>query len=69
MSAASDAAGCVQASQQAQELVAEVRQGHALPDALHTALQRMRALGDGERLRAFTRAVQKAIESPTRAGQ
>ena len=60
---------CAKACQEAQALIAEVRQGHALPDALHVALQQIRAVGDGERLRVFTRAIQKAIEAPTRVGR
>jgi len=66
MSTADNAAACAQACHQAQELVAEVRKGQALPDALHSELQRLRALGDGERLRTFTRAIQKAIEGQGR---
>ena len=60
---------CAKACQEAQALIAEVRQGHALPDALHVALQQIRAVGDGERLRVFTRAIQKAIEAQTRVGR
>ena len=60
---------CAKACQEAQALIAEVRRGCALPDALHVALQQIRASGDGERLRAFTRVIQKAIEAPTRAGR
>lgn len=60
---------CAKACQEAQALIAEVRRGCALPDALHVALQRVRASGDGDRLRTFTRTVQKAIEASTRAGR
>ncbi|MDR6857228.1 hypothetical protein J2W96_003550 [Variovorax guangxiensis] len=49
-------------SQDAQRLVTLLRTGHALPDALHAALQAIRGTGDGDRLRVFTRAVQRALE-------
>lgn len=67
MSAADTALKCAKACQDAQALVAEVQRGQALPDALHVALQQIRGTGDVDQLRTFTRAVQKAIEAPTRA--
>ena len=69
MSAADHALACATATRDAQALIVEVQTGQAMPDALHVALQGIRATGDGHRLRSFTRAVQKAIESPMRVGQ
>ncbi|MEO6624976.1 MAG: hypothetical protein ABIN37_09105 [Burkholderiaceae bacterium] len=44
-------------------LIAELRQGCAPQDALHATLQALRDTGDCERLRAFTRAIQKCLEN------
>ncbi|MDP9893218.1 hypothetical protein J2W32_001477 [Variovorax boronicumulans] len=57
-----NALACAKACQDAQELVSQIRTRQALPDSLHAALQAIRATGDGERLRAFTRQIAKAIE-------
>ncbi len=64
MSTADNALACAEACRRAQEVVARARRGDALPDELHVELQALRAAGDGERLRCFTRTVQKAIEAP-----
>jgi hypothetical protein len=61
-SAAATALAAVRGCQEAQEVLRELRTGAALPEALHEALQRVRAAGDGARLRAFTRELQKALE-------
>ncbi len=53
---------CAKACQDAQKLITQIKTGDALPDSLHAALQAIRAAGDGDRLRSFTRAVQKALE-------
>ncbi len=66
MSSADTAARSVEGCQDAQKLVTQLRTGCALPDALHAALQAIRATGDGEKLRAFTRAIQKCIEGQAR---
>jgi len=63
VSNADTALTCAKACEDAQKLVAVIRGGHALPDSLHVALQGIRAAGDGDRLRAFTRALQKALEA------
>jgi hypothetical protein len=62
-SAAAAALAAIKGAQEAQAVLQELRSGTALPEALHEALQRVRAAGDGARLRAFTREVQKALES------
>lgn len=62
MSAADTALQCAKACQDAQKLITQIKTGDALPDALHAALQAIRATGDGDRLRAFTRQIAKAIE-------
>lgn len=63
MSAADSALTCAKACQDAQRLITQIKTGDALPDALHAALQAIRAAGDGDhRLRSFTRAVQKVLE-------
>lgn len=62
MSTADAALTCAQACQDAQKLVTQIKTGDALPDSLHAALQAIRATGDGDRLRSFTRVVQKALE-------
>lgn len=62
MSTADTALDCAKACQEAQALVSQIRTGQALPDALHVAMQAIRATGDGERLRAFTRHIAKTIE-------
>lgn len=67
MSAATNALCCAQACENAKRLVAQIQAGDALPDALHVALQDLRAAADGAGLRAFTRAVQKALERSTAA--
>jgi len=51
-------AGC----QQGLALVARIKRGDALPDELHVTLQAIRAAGEGEKLRALTRQIQKALE-------
>lgn len=53
----------MQGCQDAQKLVTQIQAGCALPDSLHVALQAIRATGDGDRLRSFTRQVQKALEA------
>lgn len=62
MSTADTALQCAKACQDAQKLVTQIQTGQALPDSLHAALQTIRATGDGDRLRSFTRTVQKALE-------
>jgi len=69
MSTTYDALTCACACQDAQRLVNEIKAGTALPDSLHVALQAVRATGNGYQLRAFTRVVQKAIETPSRIGE
>jgi hypothetical protein len=61
-SAAAAALAAIKGAQEAQAVLQELRSGTALPEALHEALQRIRAAGDGARLRAFTRELQKALE-------
>ena len=56
-------ASAMDGQKQACALIVELRQGCALPDALHSALQALRATGDGDRLRAFSRTLQKALEA------
>ena len=63
MSTADTALTCAKACEDAQKLVTVIKTGEALPDQLHVALQAIRAAGDGDRLRTFTRAVQKALET------
>jgi hypothetical protein len=53
---------CAKACRDAQALIAQIKAGDALPDALHAALQAIRATGDGEQLRTFTRQIAKATE-------
>lgn len=62
MTAADTAVTCAKACQDAQKLITQIKTGDALPDSLHAALQAIRATGDGDRLRSFTRTVQKALE-------
>ena len=62
MSAADGAFECAKACQDAQKLVTQIKTGDAFPDLLHAALQSIRATGDGEKLRTFTRQIAKAIE-------
>jgi hypothetical protein len=48
--------------QQGLKLVSRIRRGDALPDELHAVLQAVQASGEGDKLRALTRQVQKALE-------
>lgn len=62
MSTAAAALAAIQGHVEAEDLLRELRAGIALPEALHEALQRLRATGDGARLRAFCRTLQKRLE-------
>lgn len=62
MSTADTALECVKACEDARKLITLIKTGDVLPDSLHAALQAIRATGDGDRLRSFTRTVQKALE-------
>ena len=52
----------VRGCQAAQQVLFDIRQGIAHPDALHAALQDELAQADGERLRGFMRELQKRLE-------
>lgn len=52
----------IRGAQEAQAVIATVQKGCASPDALHEALQAAFDAGDPDRLRAFARRVQKALE-------
>lgn len=44
------------------KLVSRIKRGDALPDELHAVLQAIRTAGEGDKLRALTRQIQKALE-------
>jgi hypothetical protein len=50
--------GCAQGI----ELISRIKRGEALPDELHAAMQAIRAAGEGDKLRALTRLIQRVLE-------
>lgn len=60
--AVSDLSRTAEGCQQGLELVSRIKRGEALPDELHVLLQSVRATGEGDKLRALTRQIQKALE-------
>jgi hypothetical protein len=52
----------IRGAREAQAVIATVHGGCAVPDALHDALQAVVRARDPDRLRAFARRVQKALE-------
>lgn len=66
MSAATTALAAIQGAREAQELLHVLRAAAAAPETLHVALQGIRAVGDGARLRAFTRELQRALQDSQR---
>jgi len=59
---AETAMSVIRGSQDAQRLVASIREGCAPADALMDGVDRVRALNDDDRLRGFLREIQKALE-------
>jgi len=63
---AATALAALQGAREARELLGDVRDRSAAPEALHVALQGLRAAGDGHRLRGFTRELQQALQDGQR---
>lgn len=55
------ATGAAAGKERAAKVLTLIRAG-ALAEKLHVTMQEIRATGDGEQLRAFTREIQRAIE-------